>query len=261
VSRRNTLAAVAVFLFAASARANKLTPATTPGEAQDARKLLESHNGAGARGCLSEREVFEAYHRVDPALAWNPDNPADWYVGRNTIGLIEGLVNAGYAGASTTWNSVFNGTDFKGIGAKCVSATTPRVLAACLSDSVAGYFKEHADVRPAFGGSCKMYAATLVRVSGYFPPVTRQASVIASPRHAFNRLVIRDAEGRDHDFLIDALNNLVLAISDAKGACPGEGTIAAAASPAEEAERESELRRRQKAASARVRGAESAPGL
>ena len=260
VSRRNALAALVALALAAPVRANELTPATTDAQAQASRRLIESHNGAGARGCLSERQLYEAYYRVDGALAWNPDNPVDWYVGRNTIGLFEALVNAGYGGASTTWNAVFNGTDFEAIGARCAAATTPRVLAACLNDSVAGYFKAHPDIRPSMGGACKMYAATLVRVSGYFPPVTRQASIVASAHHAFNRITIRDAQGRDHDYLIDALNNLVIALSDGKGACPDEGTVALggkASSPADDAAlaREAEALRRQKAAAARARGA------
>jgi len=246
--------------LAAAARGNELTPATTDAQAREARQLIESHNGAGARNCLAERQLYEAYHRVDAGVAWNPDNPVDWYIGRNTVGLFESLVNAGYGGAAATWNELFNGTDFARIGAPCRAAGTPRALAACLNDAVAGYYKAHPGIKPTFGGSCKLYAATLVRVSEYFPPVTRQASVVASAHHAFNRITIRDAEGRDHDYLIDALNNMVVALTARDGSCPAEGTLGAGEAAASQARaREAEAQRRQQAAVERVRRLQAAP--
>jgi hypothetical protein len=257
----HSLVLLASLAFAPSARANALTPATTDVQSQEARRLIESNNGAGAKGCLTERQIYEAYHRVGPEFAWNPNNPVDWYFSRNTVGLFESLVNAGYGQASRAWNTAFNGTDFQAIGTPCRAEKTPRALAACLNDKVAGYFKAHPDIRPISGGPCKMYAATLVAVSSHFPPVTRQASIIASAQHAFNRVTIRDAEGRDHEFLIDALNNLVVQLSDGKGACPDEGTLASATAPdadAGAAAREADALRRQNAAAARVRGAEVA---
>jgi hypothetical protein len=231
------LASLAVLLLALPAGAKVLTPATTDAQSAAARRLLESRNGAGARGCLSERQAYEAYYRVDSAMAWNPDNPVDWYVGRNTIGLFESLVLAGYGSGASAWNAAFNGTDFAAIGAPCAAASTPRALAACLNDRVAAYFKDHPKIRPSLGGACKMYSATLVRASERFPAVRRQAAVVASAQHAFNRLTIRDAQGRDHEFLIDSLNNLVIALNGANGACPDEGTLSAAAAPGAPAER------------------------
>jgi hypothetical protein len=258
--RRKTLAALAVMVLAAAARGNELAAPTTDAQASEARKLIESHNGAGARGCLDERRLYEAYHRVDAGVAWNPDNPVDWYVGRNTVGLFESLVNAGYGGAATTWNELFNGTDFEKIGEVCRQAGTPRALAACLNDAVAGYFRTHPKIRPAFGGACKLYAATLVRVSEHLPPVTRQASVVASAHHAFNRITIRDAQGRDHDFLIDALNNMVVALNGRDGSCPAEGTLGGSSAAASEARaREAEAEKRQAAAAERVRRLQAAP--
>ena len=259
-----SLALLVSLAFAPPAGAHALTPAATDAESQEARHLIESNNGAGARGCLTERQTYEAYYRVGPAFAWNPDSPIDWYFSRNTIGLVESIVNAGYGEVSRTWNAAVNGTDFEAIGKPCRAVKTPRSLAACLNDSVAGYFKEHADIRPSLGGACKMYAATLVAVSSHFPPVTRQASVVASAQHAFNRLTIRDAEGRDHEFLIDALNNLVIQLSDDKGSCPEEGTLAAASAAGSAGEagakaRDAEALRRQQGASERVRGAETLP--
>lgn len=259
MSRRLPLVVLAALTVAAAARANELTPATTDAQSREARQLIESHNGAGARGCLAERQLYEAYHRVDAGVAWNPDNPVDWYVGRNTVGLFEGLVNGGYGAAATTWNELFNGTDFEKIGEPCRSAATPRALAACLNDAVAGYFKAHPGIKPAFGGSCKLYAATLVRVSEYFPPVTRQASVVASAHHAFNRITVRDAQGRDHNYLIDALNNMVVALTGKDGACPAEGTLGSTAAANGEQAREAEARRRQQAAAERIRRLQAAP--
>jgi hypothetical protein len=258
---------LSVLAVAPAARAREMTPATTDAQSEEARHLIESNNGAGAKGCLTEKQVYQAYYRVGPAFAWNPDNPVDWYVSRNTIGLFESLVNAGYGEVSRTWNSTFNGTDFRAIGKSCLADKTPRTLAACLNDSVAGYFKEHADIRPSLGGACKMYAATVVAVSSYFPAVTRQASIVASAQHAFNRLTIRDAQGRDHEFLIDALNNLVVQLSDDKGACPDEGTLAPSSSGGsgltlpddrQGAVRDADALRRQKAAAERVGGVEGA---
>jgi hypothetical protein len=254
---------LAVSAFAPAARAHEMTPATTDAQSEAARHLIEANNGAGAKGCLTEKQVYEAYYRVGPAFAWNPDDPVDWYFSRNTIGLFESLVNVGYGAVSRTWNAEFNGTDFQAIGKPCLADKTPRTLAACLNDSVAGYFKEHAGIRPSLGGACKMYAATVVAVSSYFPRVTRQASIVASAQHAFNRLTIRDAQGRDHEFLIDALNNLVVQLSDDKGACPEEGTLAPAAGaaaalkPSDDA-RAADARRRQKTAAERAGGVEGA---
>lgn len=255
------LSALAVLLLALPAGAKVLTPATTDEQSKAARHLLETHNGAGARGCLTEKQAYEAYYRVDPAMAWNPDNPADWYVGRNTIGLFESLVMAGYGEASTAWNAGVNGTDYEVIGAPCRAAASPRALASCFNDQVGKYFHDHPKIRPTLGGACKLYSATLVKVSSNFPAVTRQAAVVASAQHAFNRLSIRDLQGRDHHFLIDSLNNLTIALGDQKGACPDEGTLAAAGpSAAERAAqaREAETARRLAAARERVGRAESA---
>jgi hypothetical protein len=253
------LAVLSALLLAASARANLVENKATDAQSQAARQLIESHNGGGARNCLGERQLYEAYHRVDPGVAWNPDNPVDWYVGRNTVGLFEALVNGGYGAAATTWNAEFNGTDYAKIGAPCRSAGTPRALAACLNDNVAGYFRAHPNIKPAFGGSCKLYAATLVRVSEYFPPVTRQASIVASAHHAFNRLTIRDAQGQDHDYLIDALNNMVVELTGRDGKCPAEGSLGGnAATAAQEREREAEALKRQRAAAERIRRMQAA---
>lgn len=250
----NPLVALALLAPAALVRAEKLAPAPTTEEAAAGRRLLESNNGAGARGCLSERQVYEAFHRTDPALAWNPDNPVDWYVGRNTVGLAEGLLNDGYGELSRIWNSAVNGTDFSAIGAPCGAQKTARLLAACIEEKTRGYFAAHPDIHAFSGGDCKLYSATLVAVSSPFPAVRRQAAITSSVHHAVNRLTIRDAQGRDHEFLIDSLNNLVVQLSDDKGGCPEEGTLAA---PGASAGEEAALAR-QKAASERVGRAESA---
>jgi hypothetical protein len=254
------LAALALLSLALPVRANVLTPATTDAESKDGRRLIESNNGAGARGCLTERQTYEAYHRVDGALAWNPNNPADWYVGRNTIGLVEWLVMQGYGEASRNWNAAVHGTDFQAIGEPCRAARSPRALAACFNDQVKGYYDRHPEIRPSLGGPCKMYAATVVAVSSYYPAVTRQASVVASAQHAFNKLSIRDDAGREHLFLIDALNNVVIQLSDDQGACPEEGTLSPppASAADQAAAREKEAESRMKAAGERVGRAEGA---
>jgi hypothetical protein len=259
----NRLAALVALSLTLPARANQLAPATTDAQAKEARHLIESHNGAAARGCLTEHQVYEAYHRVEGALAWNPDNPVDWYVGRNTIGLFESLVMAGYGEASRTWNAAVNGTDFKAIGEPCRKAPSPRALAACINERVHAYFEEHPSIRPTLGGACKMYAATLVAVSSHLPAVTRQSVVVASAQHAFNRLTIRDTSGHDHEFLVDALNNLSVQLSDDKGACPVEGTVVPPpAEPSDETarvKREQDDSRRLKDARERIGRVSSAP--
>jgi hypothetical protein len=252
----NLLAALAVLVLCTPVRAERLTPAPTSQESAAGRHLLESNNGAGARGCLTERQAYEAFHRTEPALAWNPDNPVDWYVGRNTVGLVEGLINDGYGELSRTWNAAFNGTDFAAIGEPCRAQKTPRGLAACLEEKTHGYFAAHPGLHAFAGGDCKLYSATLVAVSAHFPAVTRQAAITSSPHHAVNRLSIRDAAGHEHAFLVDSLNNLVIQLSDDKGACPAEGALAAAPASAGAAYETGALAR-QKAAAARVARAES----
>lgn len=228
VMRAPLAAALLVLASAAPGRANLIAGPVTSEQAAEGRKLLESHNGAGARGCLTEWKTYEAFHRVDPALAWNPDNPGDWYVVSHTAGLIEEVILQGYGELSRQWNSLRNGTDFAAIGAPCGAARSPRALAACLNDSVHGYFAAHPDIHASMGGDCKMYSATLVAVAERFPAVTREAAITSSLQHAINKVEIRDAQGRTHVFLIDSLNNLVIQLSGAGGSCPDEGTLAPA---------------------------------
>lgn len=258
---RLALLAAAV-LCAASARGEKLLGPPTDAQQAEARRLLESNNGAGARGCLGERRVYEAFHRVDPALAWNPDNPADWYLASNTLGLIEQVILSGYGEASRQWNGAFNGADFAAIGAPCRAQKTPRGLAACVNDRVRAYFAERPGLHAFSGGDCKMYSSALAAVASRLPGVTREAAVVSSLQHAINKISVRDAQGREHVFLIDSLNNLVVQLGGEKGACPDEGTMAdASAVPAKAAPpdaREAEMLTRQRRARELVGRAESA---
>ena len=212
------LAAVALFL-ASSAFADKLLEIPVSSQQQAASAGFVIENGKpDARGCIAEKQFYQAVHDVVPSSAWNPSNPVSWYFGRNTQGLVEEGIMRGYAEASTAWNHLVAGLDFNVIAAPCLSEPRPRKLANCLNSQVRQAL-EKKDLHAVMGGDCKLYSATLVETASRVPAVVRQSLIVSGPDHAIMGMTILDAQGRTHEFLVDPLNDWVLQVFDADGQC------------------------------------------
>lgn len=218
--------ALAALLLAAPAAAEKI-----PLEAG----LREDFSSLRERGCISERDFLYTLNRLvrrsggdGNRIAWDTSNVGDGWVLRYTAGSIQELLVAGYQLPTL----LSEGRAFEAIARRTRSASNPRQLALALQKETHDYMVAH-DLAPSAllggkGAMCKLYSAYALGAAGRIPSVVERDTFVSGWGHAINRVGIRDARGRTHRFLLDALNPPVFAkVAEADGSCLPDAPVAA----------------------------------